>query len=800
MMYQKTYTPFSLFMAVLFSLFSWGVHAQTSIPFIIENNSPYPDNELFVAIVGEDLTPQANHIWVDAANGNILPMSPSYNTVQGPVIDGNTGPGQNGLYADCFTRLSDIPNNTITLPPIQGCRVFIAYGEQLYFYFFGASGAPSGYTSPSYTNPTDPNNGILYEIIELTNDEYGFFGNTTRVDSYQYSLGMELFGNDGYYKKVGEIATPAEITSAFQASVPVEFQGCYDPATGEITAPAKTEPFADGSVGTMPNPGPYRDYMKPYVDAVWSKYANEDLIFDAGDAGIWSGRVQGEQLVMTSISPAFEGRQAIIVRRPTTQEVFEGKGVLDNVVQDQTTDLLVQAQICAALNRHVIDVTTPNVGLQDWSNSEEYYQQSPCNHYAKFWHQQGISVDQLAYGFAYDDVFDYSSSVHTPNPNRVVVSFGPYADDDGGNNSEDITGMGGNLSAQYTNSPAGEGFMNLIDNNSGTKYLVLNNAGWVQFQSNNAYSINSYSITSANDAPERDPLNWNLQGSNDGTNWTSLDVRSGIDFPRRFQKQTFTVAANSTFTYFRFNLSNNSGGLLQLAEIELFGEQATSGFSQTIQAENYNSMSGVQLENGAGAEAGQNVGYIDTNDWMAYNSITIPSSGNYTVSYRVASEGSGGELSLDINGGANILGYLPVSGTGGWYNWTTISHTVYIEAGTYNFGIFAQTGGWNLDSWTISSASGATAQSAATAFSTEEANADSNNVSLYPNPARSLLNVQFNAEKANLTLLNAHGGLMETNTNVPAGTTLNLSHLKKGLYFLQVEIDGEVTRKRFIKE
>ncbi|PTB89304.1 carbohydrate-binding protein, partial [Marivirga lumbricoides] len=184
---------------------------------------------------------------------------------------------------------------------------------------------------------------ILYEIIELTNDEIGFFGNTTRVDSYQYSIGMELFGNDGYYKKVGEIATPAEITSAFQASVPLEFQGCYDPATGEITAPAKTEAFADGSIGTMPNPGPYVNYMKPYVDAVWNKYANEDLVFDAGDAGIWRGRVQGEQLVMTSTSTAFEGRQAIIVRRPTTQEVFEGKGVLDNIVQDKTTDLLVQA-------------------------------------------------------------------------------------------------------------------------------------------------------------------------------------------------------------------------------------------------------------------------------------------------------------------------------------------------------------------------------------------------------------------------------------------------------------------------
>ncbi|PTB97020.1 hypothetical protein C9994_04640, partial [Marivirga lumbricoides] len=466
----------------------------------------------------------------------------------------------------------------------------------------------------------------------------------------------------------------------------------------------------------------------------------------------------------------------------------------------KTTDILVQAQICAALNRHVIDVTTPNVGLQDWSNSAEYYQQSPCNHYAKFWDQQGISVDQLAYGFPYDDVFEYSSSVHTPSPSRVVVSFGPYTDGGGNDNDEDITGMGGNLSVQFTDSPAGEGFANLIDNDAATKYLTFNSSAWVQFQANNAYSLSSYSITSANDAPQRDPLNWNLQGSNDGVNWTALDVRSGVDFPSRQQKQTFQVAANSAFTYFRFNLTNNSGSILQLAEIELFGEGSSSGFSQTIQAENYSSMSGVQLENGAGAEADQNVGYIDTNDWMAFNSINIPNSGNYTVSYRVASEGSGGELSLDVNGGANVLGYRTVPGTGGWYNWTTVSHTIYIEAGTYNFGIFAQTGGWNLDSWTISLASGASAQSAATAFNSENSMLEIAEISLSPNPAKSQLQIDFTAEHANLTLLNAHGRLMESTSNVPSGSLLSISHLKKGLYFLQVEIDGKVTVKHFIKE
>jgi len=121
------------------------------------------------------------------------------------------------------------------------------------------------------------------------------------------------------------------------------------------------------------------------------------------------------------------------------------------------------------------------------------------------------------------------------------------------------------------------------------------------------------------------------------------------------------------------------------------------GFSTTIQAESYGSNAGVQLENTTDAGGGQNVGYIDTGDWMAYNSINIPTTGTYKVEYRVASLGGGGRLSLDVNAGANVLGYLDIPSTGGWQNWTTVSHNVTINAGTYNFGIFAQAGGFNLN-------------------------------------------------------------------------------------------------------
>ena len=126
-----------------------------------------------------------------------------------------------------------------------------------------------------------------------------------------------------------------------------------------------------------------------------------------------------------------------------------------------------------------------------------------------------------------------------------------------------------------------------------------------------------------------------------------------------------------------------------------------SGFSQTVQAESYSSMAGVQTEGTTDAGGGLNVGWIETGDWMAYSNINIPVSGSYRVEYRVASPNATGQLSLDLNGGATILGYVNIPNTGGWQNWTTVSHTVNINAGTYSFGIYAQSGGWNINWWRI---------------------------------------------------------------------------------------------------
>lgn len=97
------------------------------------------------------------------------------------------------------------------------------------------------------------------------------------------------------------------------------------------------------------------------------------------------------------------------------------------------------------------------------------------------------------------------------------------------------------------------------------------------------------------------------------------------------------------------------------------------------------------------ADGGYNVGWIVANEWLKYGGVEIASSGMYTIRARVASPNAGAELSLDFNSGTVFLANMLVPNTGGWQNWQVIETDVYMEAGTYDLGVFMVMGGFNLD-------------------------------------------------------------------------------------------------------
>jgi len=56
---------------------------------------------------------------------------------------------------------------------------------------------------------------------------------------------------------------------------------------------------------------------------------------------------------------------------------------------------------------------------------------------------------------------------------------------------------------------------------------VNDGAGLLQynFGTGASWAIARYDLVSANDVPERDPKDWQFQGSSDGVTWATLDTR-----------------------------------------------------------------------------------------------------------------------------------------------------------------------------------------------------------------------------------------------------------------------------------
>lgn len=143
--------------------------------------------------------------------------------------------------------------------------------------------------------------------------------------------------------------------------------------------------------------------------------------------------------------------------------------------------------------------------------------------------------------------------------------------------ARDITGQA-SFSFNYDDAPshndAGESAIHLVDNDINTKYLLFSYQTdmYVQLKFPSPTVVNGYTITSANDAPERDPRDWNLVGSNDGTNWVVVDSQTMQQFTGRKQTRQFNTNNNTAYAYYRLNITaNNNGnaGLFQCAEWRL---------------------------------------------------------------------------------------------------------------------------------------------------------------------------------------------------------------------------------------
>ncbi|KAK6143225.1 hypothetical protein DH2020_023573 [Rehmannia glutinosa] len=101
---------------------------------------------------------------------------------------------------------------------------------------------------------------------------------------------------------------------------------------------------------------------------------------------------------------------------------------------------------------------------------------------------------------------------------------------------------------------------------------------WIIYKvsDNRMHELVAYELMSANDAPERDPMDWILEGSEDGgSSWHILDKQTSQKFHRRFQRKTFEVKSQSFLANaFRFRFlavrDGKSTSRFQIGSIDLY--------------------------------------------------------------------------------------------------------------------------------------------------------------------------------------------------------------------------------------
>ncbi|MHB1036661.1 MAG: glycosyl hydrolase family 95 catalytic domain-containing protein [Pirellulales bacterium] len=145
----------------------------------------------------------------------------------------------------------------------------------------------------------------------------------------------------------------------------------------------------------------------------------------------------------------------------------------------------------------------------------------------------------------------------------------------------------GDLLIDFDNSPeakltspsghaAGDGKAvdNTVDGDAGTKWCVNNGNDAVSWQMElpTPLTVSSYTLTSGEDMPRRDPRSWVLEGSADGKTWVEVDRRElAKPFENRHETKTFQAARPAAYRFYRFTFAPTGFGSFQVAEIGLGG-------------------------------------------------------------------------------------------------------------------------------------------------------------------------------------------------------------------------------------
>lgn len=260
-------------------------------------------------------------------------------------------------------------------------------------------------------------------------------------------------------------------------------------------------------------------------------------------------------------------------------------------------------------------------------------------------------------------------------------------------------------------------------------------------------------------------------------------------------RYSWFAAGNRTGAYPYLDLfKSQSGQLTDLGKLYLSFNPVHDTASYAViparlEAENYTTMSGINIEATKDVSGSANVGWIDANDWLEYY-IDVPAAGDYNVFFRLSANTS---TNLAIRENGILLQTLQISSTGGWQNWKTLKTDVALTAGKHKLQIYTGKGQFNLNWLEITTAS----------QPTFVRNTELAEFRVYPNPVVDRLIIESDEPfaKTQISIIDLAGRILFTKTwaEQTSKFEIDFSNFQNGSYLVQVKNAGKISNHLIVK-
>jgi hypothetical protein len=305
------------------------------------------------------------------------------------------------------------PGNTVNvvIPKIAGGRIWFSVDARLKFL---VNPGPA-IVEPSVTNPSDPNINIRWAFAEFTYNDAQLFANISSVDFISVPISISLTNTSGKTQTVPGMASNGfdNVVAGLRAQAAQDKRPWDQLIYSNNGRPHRALSPNNLLVG---NPNAWSGYWDSYVQQVWSRFTNQDMIINTqAAAGNLRGRVSGGQLTFP---------QAGSFSAPSATDIFSCSTGPFATGSNQARNAVIP-RLAAAFNRSTLLLS--NDQFPNGNNPSQYYQNATTNHYSRLVHS--VQRDGRGYAFPYDDVVpdggqDVAGTVFDGSPSVFTLTVG----------------------------------------------------------------------------------------------------------------------------------------------------------------------------------------------------------------------------------------------------------------------------------------------------------------------------------------------------------------------------------------